>query len=294
MEFRRQPVDGIAPSRLQLPVGPWATVLQALCAHFPRIGEATWLDRFARARVLDAVGDPLRADAAYRAGMTVHYYREVATETVIPFVERIVHLDSGLLVVDKPHFLPVMPAGVFVRQTLLSRLQETLGNPDLVPLHRIDRGTAGLVMLSVNPATRDPYQALFRDQAIRKRYEALAPALPDMQFPAVRRSRLQLGEPFFRMQEVPGTANSESRIDVIDDGGELWRYALEPVTGKKHQLRVHMAALGAPILNDPFYPQLWDESADDYTRPMKLLARTLAFIDPLTGQVREFESGLAL
>lgn len=269
-------------------------MLQGLCAHFPQIGEAAWRDRFARGRVLDALGDPLRAETSYRAGTVVHYFREVATETVIPFAERTVYLDDGLLVVDKPHFLPVMPAGGFVRQSLLSRLQETLGNRDLVPLHRIDRGTAGLVMFSVNPATRDPYQALFRDKAVRKHYEALAPALPDMGFPVVRRSRLQPGEPFFRMQEAVGTANSESRIDVIDDGGDVWRYALEPVTGKKHQLRVHMAALGAPILNDPFYPRLRDESDDDYLRPLKLLARSLAFTDPITGEQREFRSEMQL
>ena len=294
MKFRPPPVDGVAPSRLQLPIGPWATVLQGLCAHFPQVDEAVWRDRFARARVLDADGDPLAVDAAYRAGIAVHYFREVAAETVIPFAGRIVHLDDGLLVVDKPHFLPVMPAGGFVRQTLLTRLQETLGNPDLVPLHRIDRGTAGLVMFSVTPDSRDPYQALFRDKAVRKHYEALAPALPGGRFPVVRRSRLQAGEPFFRMQEAAGTANSESRIDLIDGGGDIWRYALEPVTGKKHQLRVHMAALGAPILHDPFYPRLWDESADDYTRPMKLLAKSLAFTDPITGEQREFRSGMHL
>lgn len=224
----------------------------------------------------------------------VHYYREVATEPLIPFAEQILHADDDLLVVDKPHFLPVMPAGAFVRQTLLFRLQETLGNPDIVPLHRVDRGTAGLVMFSLNPATRSAYQALFRDRAIRKHYEALAPALPDIGFPLVRRSRLQRGEPFFRMREVAGASNSESRIDVLDGRGDVWRYALEPVTGKKHQLRVHMAALGAPIINDAFYPDLREQSADNHALPLQLLARSLAFVDPLTGEVRAFRSGLAL
>lgn len=294
MEFRPLPIDGVAPSRLQLPPGRWATVLQALCAHFPRIDEARWRDRFVRGRVLDGAGHPLAVDADYQLGMTVHYFREVPQEPVIPFTEQILHLDSNLLVVDKPHFLPVMPAGRFVRQSLLSRLQTTLDNPDLVPLHRIDRGTAGLVMFSVNRATRDPYQALFRDQAIHKRYEALAPARPGLTFPCKRCTRLQRGAPFFRMQEVDGPANSESRIDVLDDSGDIWRYALEPVTGKTHQLRVHMAALGAPILNDPFYPHLLDEAPDDYARPLKLLARSLAFTDPETGQAQLFESRLSL
>ncbi len=294
MNTRSLFIDGVAASRLQLRHGPWATVLEAMCAHFPAIDEATWSARFARGRILDASARPIAADAAYRVGMNLHYFREVLEEAIIPFTERVLHLDHQLLVVDKPHFLPVMPAGAFVRQTLLARLQKSLDNPDLVPLHRIDRATAGLVMFSVNPATRDQYQALFRERRIRKCYEALAGAMPDQVFPCARRSRLQAGEPFFRMQEVIGAANSESRINVLERTEDVWRYALEPVTGKKHQLRVHMAALGAPILNDRFYPVLQEQMGDDYAQPLKLLARSLAFVDPLTGSPRNFESSLTL
>jgi tRNA pseudouridine32 synthase/23S rRNA pseudouridine746 synthase len=175
-------------------------------------------------------------------------------------------------------------------------LVQQLGNPDLVPLHRIDRDTAGLVLFSANPATSDAYQSLFRQRRIRKCYEALAPALPGLSFPLVRASRLEKGEPFFRMCEVEGVPNSETRIDVIERTGEGWRYALEPVTGRKHQLRVHMAALGAPILNDRVYPKLVpaDGMDDGFARPLKLLARALAFDDPLSGAARRFESTLAL
>ncbi|WP_222564504.1 pseudouridine synthase [Novilysobacter antarcticus] len=288
------PLDGVPASRVQLRDGPWACALDAVRAQFPQIDEATWRSRFARGRVLDAAGVPLCADAIATAGMTLYYYREVADEPIIPFTEQILHADADLLVVDKPHFLPVMPAGVYVRQSLLFRLQQTLGNRDIVPLHRIDRGTAGLVMFSINPATRNAYQALFRDRSIRKHYEALAPALRHLAFPLIRRSRLEPGKPFFRMREVAGIANSESRIDVLDARASVWRYALEPVTGKKHQLRVHMAALGAPIINDAFYPELQEQSADKHASPLKLLARSLAFVDPLTGDAREFRSALAL
>jgi tRNA pseudouridine32 synthase/23S rRNA pseudouridine746 synthase len=181
-----------------------------------------------------------------------------------------------------------------VRETLLARLVQRLGNPDLVPLHRIDRDTAGLVLFSANPATRDAYQALFRQRRIHKRYEAIAPALPGLVFPLVHASRLEAGEPFFRMREAEGVANSETRVDVIERMGELWRYALEPVTGRKHQLRVHMAALGAGILNDRVYPELRRAADDDHERPLKLLARGLGFVDPVSGIERRFESGLRL
>jgi tRNA pseudouridine32 synthase/23S rRNA pseudouridine746 synthase len=203
----------------------------------------------------------------------------------------VLHVDEHLVVADKPHFLPVTPAGGFVAETLLARLVRRLGNPQLAPLHRIDRGTAGLVLFSTNPDSRARYQALFPQRLIHKRYEALAPALPDRVFPLLRSTRLQPGEPFHRMCEVDGPPNSETRIEVLERGDDIWRYALEPVTGRKHQLRVHMAALGAPILNDTLYPSLAAEQADgNYEKPLKLLARSLSFVDPLTGVERQFES----
>jgi tRNA pseudouridine32 synthase/23S rRNA pseudouridine746 synthase len=281
-------------STLQLPRGPWATVFECLCAHFPAIPSTRWADRFRRSRILDAAGRPIDIGHPYRPGTTIRYFREVASEQSIPFAERILHVDEHIVVADKPHFLAVMPAGRFVEETLLYRLSATLGAPDLVPLHRIDRGTAGLVMFSLNRASRSMYQALFRGHRIEKSYEALAAPLPDLDFPLVRRSRIVPGEPFFRMCEVEGAANSESRLQPIERGDARWLYALQPVTGRKHQLRVHMAALGAAIDNDAFYPDLSAEADDDFHRPLKLLARSLRFVDPISGAPRRFESARTL
>jgi tRNA pseudouridine32 synthase/23S rRNA pseudouridine746 synthase len=200
------------------------------------------------------------------------------------------------VVADKPHFLPVTPSGGYVEQTLLARLVRRLGNPALVPIHRIDRLTAGLVMFSANAQTRDSYQALFRERRISKCYEAIAPQLSQLEFPQLRKTRLAAAEPFFLMREVAGDANTETRIEVRERKGDFCRYALYPVTGKKHQLRVHMAALGAGICNDPFYPQLQvaADAVDDYRLPLKLLAQSLQFNDPLTGELRRFDSQLSL
>lgn len=296
MSVQARSPSNMRPSTLHLPQGDWSTVLDCLCAHFPAIARELWLQRMARGRVLDAAGQPIAPDHAYRVGLKVHYFREVAAETPIPFVETILYIDEHLLVADKPHFLPVMPAGEYVEQTLQARLAKRLGNADLVPLHRIDRHTAGLVLFSTNPESRGQYQALFRERQMHKHYEALAAALPGLDFPLLRQTRLEAGEPFFRMQEVAGVPNSETRIEIAQQLGEHWLYRLYPVTGKKHQLRVHLAALGAPILNDPFYPKVCDapDAPDDYSRPLKLLARGLAFSDPLTGEQRSFESCLSL
>lgn len=288
------PRDGIAAATIHLPAGPWSTVFDCLVAHFATIAEDEWLSRFQRGRVLDASGRPLSIDAGYREGLRVHYYREVAAERPIPFEPSIVHQDEHLLVVDKPHFLPVSPVGGYVRETLLTRLQQSFGNSELAPLHRLDRGTAGLIMLSTNRASRAAYQSLFRERRIEKEYAAIAPALPSMVFPLTRCTRIERGEPFVRSREIAGIPNTLTRIEVKSASGEWWRYALFPTTGKKHQLRVHMAALGAPIRNDDFYPTLLERDPYDFSRPLQLLARSLSFVDPLSGAHRAFVSALDL
>jgi tRNA pseudouridine32 synthase / 23S rRNA pseudouridine746 synthase len=286
-------IDGVSASSLQLPPGDWPTVLDGLCDRFPSVPRDVWAGRFARGRVLDSSGAPIPVSQPYRVGETIRYYREVAAEAPIPFDERIVFEDEDLLVAEKPHFLPVVPAGGFVEHTLLARLVRRTGNTDLVPLHRIDRLTAGLVMFSKRPETRRLYQDLFRLRRIEKRYEALAPPLPDRVFPLQRRTRLAPGEPFFRMKEVDGEPNSFTAIDVVERGEAVWRYCLQPETGKKHQLRVHMAGLGAPILGDPLYPDVVPSiESGDYTRPLHLLAKSLSFTDPIDGSPRTFESAL--
>ena len=282
------------PSAVQLPPGEWATVLDYLCERFPAIDRARWLDRMARHRVLDSNGEVIGPSRSYRAGMQLHYFREVADETPIPVVETILYVDDHLIVVDKPHFLPVVPAGKYVEETLIARLIRRFDNPDIAPLHRIDRHTAGLVLFAANRDSRDLYQALFRERRIEKSYEAIAPALLDAEFPVTRKTRLVAGEPFFRMCEEVGLANTETIINVIERSDSFWRYQLTPVTGKKHQLRVHMAALGAPILNDPIYPVYKADVPDDYEQPLQLLAKTLEFVCPQSGKPQRFDSALAL
>ncbi|QWT21225.1 hypothetical protein KPL74_04305 [Bacillus sp. NP157] len=275
-------------SRVVLPSTGWHSVLDFLCERFPAIDRATWQSRMARGLVEGPDG-PLDADAPFVPGLPLTYRREVAAEPRIPFEETLVYVDDDLVVADKPHFLPVMPAGAYVEETLSVRLARRLGNPDLVALHRLDRATAGLVVFSARPSSRDAYTRLFRERRIEKTYEALAPPLPGITFPHVRESRLDRGEPFFRMQEVPGEANARTLIDVIERGAGQWLYRLNPVTGRKHQLRVHMASLGAPIVGDVMYPVLREE-APGFTEPLGLLARELRFVDPLSGHEQVFRS----
>jgi len=243
--------------------------------------------------LVQADGVAVDRRAPYRPGTVVTYHREVPDETPVPFEETIIYADDDLVVADKPHFLPVMPAGRYVEETLSVRLVRRLGNPDLVALHRLDRVTAGLVVFSARPSSRDAYTRLFRERLIQKTYEAIAPPMEGRAFPFLHESRIERGEPFFRMRECDGLANARTSIDVVEKGERFWRYRLMPVTGRKHQLRVHMAALGAPIVGDAVYPHVRDE-AGGFSDPLRLLARELRFVDPLSGEDRVFLSRRSL
>ncbi|HSC74949.1 MAG TPA: pseudouridine synthase [Pseudomonadales bacterium] len=282
--------DGVSASRVQVTPGVWPSALAFLCVQFPAVGEVVWLSRFARGLVLDTHGKVMTADSACVNGERIYYYRELEHEIEIPFYETILYQDEHILVADKPHFLPVIPSGKYVQQTLLVRLKKTTGIAGLSPVHRIDKDTAGLVLFSVNPATRDAYQSLFRHHAVKKIYHAIAPLLENRQLPLRYCSRLVEDEQFFRTREVTGEENSETHIELIQKLDGLGLYRLQPVTGRKHQLRVHLFNLGIPICNDPLYPEAKTLVEQDFSKPLQLLAKSLFFTDPLTKEKRYFES----
>lgn len=287
--------DGVGASRVGLPAGDWATLLDFLVQRFPGVTADEWQARMQRGDVLDASGTALPPLAPYHPHAIIHYYRNLPAEARIPFEETVLYQDDFLVVADKPHFLPVTPAGRYVQETLLVRLKRRLGIDTLSPLHRIDRETAGLVLFAIQPHTRDFYQSLFRQRSVVKRYEAIAPYRADLSFPLTCRSRLQQSAAFMQMEEIDGEPNAETTITLLRREGALACYSLLPVTGQKHQLRVQMAGLGMPILHDRIYPLHHAEAAQpDYDAPLQLLAKAIEFDDPVSGRRREFESGLSL
>jgi tRNA pseudouridine32 synthase/23S rRNA pseudouridine746 synthase len=284
--------DGVSPSYLWLTETRAGGMLRFLSERFPDVSLDSWAARLARGEIVDAKGAPLRADSQVRQGMRIWYYRELdQPETPIPFEETVLFQDEHILVADKPHFLPTIPTGRFLKETLLVRLKRRYDLPHLVPIHRLDRETAGVVIFSHNPKTRGAYQSMFQKRVVKKVYEALAGAIEGRDFPFTYRSRMLDGaEQFFISEEVEGEPNSETLIELIERRGALARYRLHPHTGRKHQLRLHLAALGAPILNDAFYPVALPCKGDDFSAPLQLLAREIGFPDPLTGEPRSFAS----
>lgn len=290
--------QGVSPSQLYLPKYDQApaTIYEYLCQRFGHIDASTWRQRFDDGLVMDASGATLSVDSRYQHGLTIHYYRHLPAETVVPFDHRIIYENDHFLVVDKPHFLTVAPAGRYVLQTLLTRLKCQSNNAQLSPIHRLDRETAGLIMFAKTPSARAIYQALFAERKVDKVYHAIAPFRNNLQFPLSLNLHLTRGEPFYTMKVVDAQANTHTDIDVIkiSDDGQLARYELRPSTGKLHQLRVHLNHLGIAIMNDSFYPKVAHKSDDDFSNPLQLLAKHLSFIDPLTGEQMVFESGFEL
>ncbi len=282
--------DGLNPTRLHLPPdAPWPTVLSYLLHRFPA-DEVRLLEKLDAAEVVDGDGVPVTRETPYRQRTFVYLYRDPQIEQRVPFEIDVLHRDDQLLVVDKPHFLSTMPRGRYVVESALVRLRRDLDLPTLSPAHRLDRVTAGVLMFTVDPAVRGAYQMMFAAGTVRKEYEAIAPVGADREWPVTVRSRIVKNRGVPRAEEVAGEVNAQSWIDLVDRSGPWARYRLRPATGKTHQLRLHMNALGLPIRNDNFYPDLLDTAHDDYTAPLQLLARSMSFTDPLSGRERRFET----
>ncbi|GGO95736.1 RluA family pseudouridine synthase [Wenjunlia tyrosinilytica] len=285
---------GIDPVRLRMPSpGSWATVRDYLVERLPALG-ASGIDDMLRERRVFGADGPLEPDAPFVPGAFLWFDRELPEEAPVPFALEIIHRDDVLLVVDKPHFLPTTPRGRHVTETALARLRRELDLPSLSPAHRLDRLTAGVVMFVVRPEHRGAYQGLFQHRLVRKEYEAVAPVRADLALPLAVRSRIVKERGVIAAYEVPGPPNSETRIELAESRGGLGRYRLVPLTGRTHQLRVHMNSSGIPILGDPVYPVVTDPAPDDFGSPLQLLARLVEFTDPVTGRARRFTSGRTL
>ncbi|WP_455556921.1 pseudouridine synthase [Comamonas sp.] len=286
--------NGVKPSCVVLPSTGRGTCLAYLVERLPAVSQADWLQRMARGEVVDELARPVQAETPLLCGLRIYYYREVETEPHIPFEAQVLFQDAHIVVADKPHFLPVTPGGRYLQNTLLVRLKKQLGLPDLSPVHRIDRDTAGLVLLAIRREDRGAYQALFRERTVHKAYEAIAPWNPAITFPREHASRMVESNHFIRMQEVDGTPNSWTQMQLLEHNQRWGRYLLQPVSGKRHQLRVHMAALGLGLKGDGLYPVVEDMPEGDFSRPLLLLAKELSFQDPITGQMRCFTTRRSL
>ena len=290
---------GVSPSVVMVPPRrggrPVQSVLAFLCERLPLLTPEQWAQRLAAGAVLGPQGQPVQASQPCPPGVALWYWREVEDEPDIPFEPEVLHQDAWLVVADKPHFLPMTPKGRYARQTLLAKLQARLGLDTLVPIHRLDRETAGVVVFSVRPQDRAAYQGLFRERQVHKVYEAIAPWRAQDVWPQERCSRIVESPAHFMQRiEVPGEPNAHTTLALLAHDGVWGHYCLTPHTGQTHQLRVHMNALGLPLRGDRIYPVLQPEPAPgalpDVSAPLQLLARSIAFTCPIRGEPLKFVS----
>ena len=295
-EFIPPMLNGVSASKVFLPqtLPTPENLYQYLCQQFPHIAANEWQQRFNSHLIYDAQGNILSCNSPYIGNSHVFYYRFLAHEIHVPFEHEILFENEHLLVIDKPHFLTISPTGQYVQETLLVRLKKQTGNAFLTPIHRLDRETAGVVLFSKQVATRAIYQQMFALREVQKTYHAIAPFHAGLTFPCYTRLRMQKGEPFYTMQVVDGTVNSETEIDLLEHNTVWGKYQLQPITGKQHQLRVHLNSLGIAIKNDPFYPVVQRKREDDFSAPLQLLAKHIRFNDPMTLQEMEFSSHFEL
>lgn len=285
---------GLDAARLRLPVdGRWTTLREHLVERLTRVTPERIDELLRDGRIVGRDG-PLGPEAPYVPGSSIWLHRDLPVEVPVPFALDVLHHDEHLLVVDKPHFLATIPRGRHVVETALVRLRRDLNLPQLSPAHRLDRATAGVLMFVVRAELRGAYQTLFRDRRVRKTYEAVATHDPELALPRTVTSRIVKERGVIAAFEVPGPPNAETRVELLDVRGDRARYRLTPLTGRTHQLRLHMAGLGLPLLNDDIYPTLTETALDDFSRPLQLLAATLEFTDPVTGRPRRFSTRRSL
>jgi tRNA pseudouridine32 synthase / 23S rRNA pseudouridine746 synthase len=282
-------------SRVYLPKFEFApsTILEYLLSRFPHISPDLWRARVERGLVSLADGSVVSGDSPYRHGLMVYYQREVCSEAATLEPAVIIYQDGNILIADKPHGMPVTPAGEYVERSLLVSLDRMTGLASLAPMHRLDRDTAGLVLFATNPDARARYHGLFAERLIEREYIAVAyvedqPHQKQWQL----KNRIAAGEPWFRRRIVEGPANTSTSIELVEMRDNVGLFRLTPQTGKKHQIRVHMASLGFPIVGDLLYPQIREKQDGD--PPLQLLAKRLCFRDPLSGAMRSYVSGREL
>ncbi|WP_443208648.1 pseudouridine synthase [Rhodococcus rhodochrous] len=282
--------DGLNPTRLRLPENPsWETIAEFLLTRFPN--DATRIaEKIESGEVVVQDGTAVTFSTPYVPREFVYLYRDPPAEPRVPFEIDVLHRDENLLVVDKPHFLATTPRGSWVTETAVVRLRKELDLPELSPVHRLDRLTAGVLVFTVRREARRAYQMLFDRRLVEKEYEAIAPAAPRLDFPREVRSRIVKERGVLQAREVDGPVNAVTSIDVVDTAGDRARYRLRPETGRTHQLRVHMNSLGIPILGDNLYPEVYEVGPQDYSNPLQLLARSVSFHDPITGRPTRFVS----
>ena len=271
---------------------PWETLGAFLTSRLP--ARANVADMLAAGEFVDKHCRPLDGTEPFSPHTFVWFHRPLAPEVPVPFPLTVLEVDEHVAVVDKPHFMATMPRGAHVQQTALVKARIMLDLPELAPAHRLDRLTAGVLLFTTRREYRGAYAGVFQAGRAHKEYEAIAAYDAGMEFPLRVSNRIEKRRDSLQATVVDGAPNAETLIEVAEVRGTHARYRLTPSTGKTHQLRVHMAGLGLPIVGDSLYPEAREVEPSDFSDPLRLVARRLRFVDPISGVARNYMSSIEL
>jgi 23S rRNA pseudouridine1911/1915/1917 synthase len=228
------------------------TVLDYLSRRYLHSGEAVWRERLDRGEVL-LDGLPASAGDVLQTGRELLWRRPPWDEPDVPLSYAILHQDEHLLAVAKPRGLPTVPAGGFLNHTLLTLVRVLF--PQATPVHRLGRGTSGIVLFALTPLARSVLTGMLRRGEILKTYLALASGVPRVGSFTVSAGIGPVPHP--KLGTVHGACSvgkpAVSRARVLENRGECSLLEVEIETGRPHQIRIHLAAAGYPLVGDPLY-----------------------------------------
>ena len=257
------PVRVVAPYELTRkirikPADAGKTVLDFFDERFPFAGREGWLDRIDRGWILDN-GRPVSYADILKENRELHHYSPKVKEPAVASDVRILEQTSDWLAVYKPAPLPMHPGGRYNKNTLLYILKE-MGYENLKMVHRLDAVTSGVVLLSKHKDSAKELRAAFEAGGVRKVYHAVVAGEVTNEFTVdapIRRKRGFVFECGDELQRAKPAITKFYPEEVVD-GKTVVR--CEPLTGRTHQIRLHLRHSGFPIFDDPIYGPNGDDS----------------------------------
>ncbi len=273
------------------------TVLQYYAERYTHSSKSEWKSRIRSGAV--RLGDRLcDTSEILKVHQTLVYHRPPWDEPEVPRSIEVLHEDPDLVVISKPSGLPVMPGGGFLENTLLRLLSALYPENPPIPIHRLGRGTSGLMLLARSTVAKAELTRQMRDRDIQKVYVALASGVIQCDRFGIETRIGKVPHPvlgeLFAASETGLVASSTVR--VLERRSDSTLAEVEIFTGRPHQIRIHLASVGHPLVGDPLYEsgggaivaQSWDEIAVPGDCGYFLHAQKLGFRHPRSGDRLEF------